>query len=388
MNPKKFLLWVCMFQTFCLGFQAGGFQLALLKISGEYAVSGGAAGAIVATQFSAVVIFPLIFGWLSDRVGKKKVLMIFSSLCVVSCFTITAFSYLYAFFLGIFLLGAGLAMCESTTGAAIADAFSGKQEKYMNYVQACFCVGAAAGPPIADFMMNAGLNWRIVFTTTGAAYLLVFVLLMVTKFSEPAAPPEAKRNGVKRPPYGLLLRPAILLLIISVAMYVAVETGVAFFLDYLFTGLFNAPQASAAAISLFWFSMMISRIIAGVYAKGEKTATLIGFAFIAVLAVAITAANTVQTALVCCFLLGFAHGPVWPNLVGFASREYPADTGLTTGSMSAASGLGGAISPVFMGILAAKYNISASFTVFAFVPLIGLLTTFLYIKQKKRLKIN
>ena len=382
-GDKKPLLWVSMLFTFFLGFESGGFQLALLRITREFSVAGGLEGAFVTAQFIATIIFPFALGWLSDRIGKKKVLMMFSGLVALVCVAITALSGVYVFVAGIFLLGAGFSMCEATAGAAIADAFPGKQEKYMNYVQAFFCLGAAAGPPAADIFFKAGYDWRVVFAVSGAAFAVVFVLFAFIRFETATAPAVGRAQRASGPRYGLLLRPACLVLIISITVYVATETAVAFFLDYLFAGGLGAPGLSAAAISLFWLSMMLSRLLAGAYGGGGKL-TAAAFLVIAAFAFVISATRIPAAALVCCFALGFAHGPVWPNLVGLASREYPSETGLVTGAMSAASGVGGALSPVAMSLWADRLGIKTAFTLFAFISLAGFFSVTYYFNYKKR----
>jgi len=234
--------------------------------------------------------------------------------------------------------------------------------------------------------MNRGMSWRVVFTTSGTAYACVFVLLIFTKFAAPRGKTpddENKKSGRKMPRYGLLIRPVFLCLLVSIVIYVAVETACGFFMDYLFTESLNAPNFSAAAISVFWISMMLSRFIAGFLGKGEKIITPAAFLVISFFAILIAAAKNPAFALVCCFMIGFAHGPVWPNIVGLASREYPSETGLITGSMTAASGIGGALSPVLMGIWADRFGIGAAFIIFAFITAAGFLTMTGYLRLKK-----
>ena len=379
-----------MFLTFFMGFGAGGFQLALLRIAGEFNISSGMVGALVAAQFSAAVVFPVAFGWLSDAIGKKKVLMIWCAVMVVDCVFIAAFPRVAVFAAGMFFWGAGGSMCESTCGAAINDAYEKNRERYMNYVQAFFCLGAAVGPFITDFLFGSGFDWRIVFIIGGSAYGLGFVFLIFIKIGKPDALRISGASGVKinKPPYGLLLRPVFICLIISITLYVAVETAVSFFLDYLFTEGLSAPQFSAAAISLFWISMMVSRLISALAGKSEKKLTQLSFLLTALFAAIITFVKNPALALVCCFMLGFSHGPVWPNIVAFAAREHPDNTGLTSGSMTGGSGFGGALSPVLMGVIADRAGIRASFLVFAAVSLVGFLSVTGYIRLKNKAVLN
>ena len=56
-KSRGFLLFVCIYMTFFLGFQCGGFQLAMLKIAQEFDVPGAAVGSFVTAQFSAIIVF-------------------------------------------------------------------------------------------------------------------------------------------------------------------------------------------------------------------------------------------------------------------------------------------------------------------------------------------
>lgn len=70
-SDLRFLKLSC-WMIFLLGFESGGFQLALLKIAREFVLTNTEMGGLVSVQFLAMMIMPVIFGTLADIVGKKK----------------------------------------------------------------------------------------------------------------------------------------------------------------------------------------------------------------------------------------------------------------------------------------------------------------------------
>ena len=65
---------VCFFILFLLGFEAGGFQISLLKIMEAEGFSSGLSGVLVSGQYGAIIIMPLLVGGFADRRGKRRVL--------------------------------------------------------------------------------------------------------------------------------------------------------------------------------------------------------------------------------------------------------------------------------------------------------------------------
>lgn len=371
--------------AFFLGFEAGGFQLALLKVSQEFDVAGKWMGGLVAVQYTAIIIFPLLMGRLSDRIGKKTVLQVFTVTFMAGCLTVVAIPYLTGFVVGIFVLGAGFSMTEATFTAAVADMYGKQQGKFHNIVQSFFCMGAMAGPIVSDFAIrNYGFDWRVVFVICGSAFAVAFVLILFTKFAEAARDAEAlSGQGAIQHSYKILATPVLMSLLVAVTMYVALENGFSFFFDLLFVQKLGAPGLSASAISLFWLAMMLGRLLGSLLHRHEKTVIRVLFLCVSVFSVAIALSGSPTMSLALCFVLGFSHGPIWPFIISLTAKEYPNDTGLATGFMLAGSGAGGALSPIFMGYLAGIFGIQYSFFALALIAVCGFLAAlkFHYLKK-------
>lgn len=349
-KSEKLLLPVVTLCMFILGFECGGFQLALLKVAYEFRVSGVVMGVMASTQSCAGVVMPLLFGGLSDRVGKKTVILIFSVIFILGSFVTASALSAWIFMAGIFILGTGFSLCESTAMAAVADSYGEKSARYMNLTQCGFSLGAVVGPLFADLVItNMDSGWRIVFITCGAASLILWPVILRTSFND-RNPSELER-AEDESPRGTLLTTVFVCLVIAITLYVGLEMGSSYFLDILFTESLGAPRWSAVAISAFWFATMASRLLSGLTRNLPKSLLVACFGISAAILLMLSGTGSFRLALVCCALLGFLFGPTWPMLVSFATQEFPSHSGFVSGVMVAAGGLGGTLMPVLMGAL-------------------------------------
>ena len=388
MQTKKLLLPAAILLTFFLGFEAGGFHLVLLRVAQEFSFDNKFIGSLVAVQYAAIIIFPLIFGNLSDRIGKKKVLLLFVFVFVAGSFMIVKISSVTAFFIGIFILGAGYSMCETTISAAVADFNRDKKGKYLNIVQGFFSLGAVAGPLVSNYAMSRlGFDWRIVFTICGLSFSGSLLMLIFTEFGKPFvilnSSPFSQQQEKKKPAYVLLFCPVFGILLFSIIIYITLESGLGYFFDYLFVHGLGKPEFSAFAISLFWLAMIASRFLAGCLFRFQKAILLVSFLIMAVFSFVIAFNHDPSFSLACCFILGFAAGPIWPFIIGIAAQEFPKNTGMATGALIAGCGFGGALSPVLMGYGASLLGINISFAALALAALTGCGTILIYYKLKR-----
>ena len=70
---------------FFVGFEMGGFQFALRGISAEFSIDSIGSGLLVAAQYASVILMPLLFGNLADRIGKRIVILSFSVVLLLGC---------------------------------------------------------------------------------------------------------------------------------------------------------------------------------------------------------------------------------------------------------------------------------------------------------------
>ena len=116
---KKLLLLAAVGLTFFLGFEVGGFQLALLRAGTEFTLTNTSMGFLVAAENAAIMIVAMLFGRIADRFGKKIVLLLGATVFATGCaaMAFTSSPVMLAAFA--FVIGGGYGMIESQCSAAV-----------------------------------------------------------------------------------------------------------------------------------------------------------------------------------------------------------------------------------------------------------------------------
>lgn len=352
---------------FFVGFEMGGFQLALRSISGEFSAGTIGAGLLVAAQYASVILMPLLFGRISDRVGKRKVMLAFSLLFLLGCALSALAQSVFAFAAGVFCIGAGYSVCETTGSAALSDVSPAHGARWVNLSQGALSLGAVTSPVLTQFGTRAfGWSWRAVFFITAAGALVAFGPLLLSRFPSGAG---ATEQPPSKPVRSFFADPAFLLFFCSILLYVGLENGFGYFTESLFSLELNAASLGAYAISAYWASMALSRFVFGLLPFRPERSLLVCLLVSGVLFAALALLSVPVLSLAFCALIGFAFGPVWSNLMNLAAERHPGSSGGAMGLMSAGCGLGGALFPALMGVLSARVDLRAAFLLLAFSAL-------------------
>ena len=352
---------------FFVGFEMGGFQLALRSISGEFSVGTIGGGLLVAAQYVSVILMPLVFGRLSDRAGKRTVILIFLLIFFSGCIFAALARGVLLFAAGAFCIGAGYSVCESAGSAALADASPERGARWVNLSQGALSLGAVFSPILTQLGTKAfGWSWRAVFWICAAGALASLLPLLLTRF--PASAVSTLEQPAK-PARGFFADSSFTLFFCAILLYVGLENGFGYFTESLFALRLNAAPLGAYAISAYWASMALSRLVFGVLPIPPKRALVYCLLFAAALFAALALLRAPIPALAVAALIGFSFGPIWANLMSLAAQRHPGNSGGAMGLMSAGCGLGGAIFPALMGLLSDRVNLGAAFLLLAFAAL-------------------
>ena len=153
-----------------------------LKLSPALHFSDAEVGLAGSAYLTGAVIGALVFGWLTDRLGRKK--LFFITIAVyLSATALTGLAWNgFAFFLFRFLTGAGIggeyAAINSTIQELIPARYRGRLDLMIN---GSFWVGAALGALVAAALpavVNLELGWRLAFLTGALLGVVVFAMRM------------------------------------------------------------------------------------------------------------------------------------------------------------------------------------------------------------------
>ncbi len=380
-RAKKLIFPLICGLLFLLGFESGGFQLVLVNIAGEFGLNNTVMGSLVTVQFLAILVMPLIFGRISDRIGKKKVLTISVPVFAAGCAITLLAGSAGAFAAGIFIVGFGYSVSECIGSAALSDNDPLKAEKNLTLSQVAFSAGAVAGPVIVNALMAGGIDWRVVFAVAGAGFVLLLPVLLMAEFKEEPKPELAKTKGGLS---NLFKGGLFAALMISIFLYVGMENGLAFFVDSFFDSQLNSAELGAYAISAFWLGMTVSRLVFGILKANPTRVLMVMFGVSAALLLGLALCSNAYLAVALSAAAGMAYGPVWPMLVGAATGNFPAQSGLAASLMMASSGLGGSFSPMLLGFLADEFNFRISMGTLVFFSLAAMIFCIAVISRKSR----
>lgn len=350
-----------------IGFEVGGFQFVLSDISREFNTTKIGMGFLAAAQYISVIVMPLFFGRLADKTGKKPMLIGFVIIFISGCAIAALSGSVWIFIIGAFLIGAGYSVCESVSSALITDLYPEKNIRYINICQCMLSVGAVLGPIIVNWGIKSS-SWRTLFFICAAAYLFLLFLLVKTKI--PLSVSRNKAEGVFK--IGKFMNSSVfVILLVLIILYVGLENGIGYFTETLFYSKFSQTSLGAYAISAYWTGMAASRLVSGTRKQSHYRVLLVCFMLACALFAVLAFSQEAYLSFAVCALTGAAFGPIWSTLIGLAAKQFPQNTGESVGLMSSGCGLGGAVYPVLMGIMADCFNISTAFLFLAATALAG-----------------
>jgi MFS family permease len=143
---KKHINFACYITMFLLGLYLAGYQNVIDSVTKEYSIASSIMGLIIALHFIGSITAPVIFGELSDRKGRKVVIVIAFLVLTGGLLLASIFRNIYILALGIFLIGSGFAVIEGTLSTVLSDINPGETVRVINLSQMYLCIGAVLGP--------------------------------------------------------------------------------------------------------------------------------------------------------------------------------------------------------------------------------------------------
>lgn len=369
-----------------LGMEAGGLQYNLLLIGEELGLSTTQMGNLVSAKYLAFIAVPLALGGFADKYGKKIILVLFGLCFSLGSLAIIMSSGFLLVLAGVFLMGAGYAMCESVGTAALADMYGEDASRYINWSQSCFSIGALLSPVMGQFMGDViGLNWRVFYYILMYSY--VILALWATRMTFPKPPKAEEVSGQdetaeKQPKVKSQMdfstKKKVIYLAVAMTLYAGMESGIAYFIGTHMTHVLGTESYNSLGLSLFWLLMIPSRYLVGVVKKAPRKMLMLcyvgGAAFILIV-ILMTSRNAL---LIGYALMGFFFAPIWPLIMGEAGNLDPANSSRIAGTMTACCGLGGMVSPTVFGVLADNLSLTASLLFVFTITVLGFAMSFIY----------
>ena len=347
---RKLIVFTAYTTVGMLGVYMTLFQYTILDMTRFFLPGIAMMGGLIGVQSLGMGISPLVFGGLSVRLGKRKVILIAYLLLIAGTLAIGLTPWLALFVVAAFVTGAGFSVLEATLCAVLADEFPEKSIRHLNFSQVFFSIGAMIGPVIVRGLIDAGFFFKGLFYFCSLIFALLCITFFFTKQSNDSV--NAESGDAVSCFVGLMKSRIFLLLAAFMMIYVGVEACIANFSGSYFELVLDNPELSAAALSLFWGAMIPARVIAGM--QKIDTKTIMVYSMIIVLAGVFGAMLLPwrPVKLVMFALCGFGCGPLWPMTMNESAKKSLGSSGLIMNSLVVFGSIGGAVFPFFSGILA------------------------------------
>ncbi len=153
-----------------------------LKESPRLHFSNAEVGLVSSAYLAGAVVGALFFGWLTDRLGRKRLFFITLALYLVAT-AATALSWnLWSFALFRFLTGAGIGGEYTAINSAIQELIPARYRGWTDLViNGSFWIGAAVGAVASIILLDPALlppdwGWRVAFLIGAALGLVIFLM--------------------------------------------------------------------------------------------------------------------------------------------------------------------------------------------------------------------
>lgn len=364
-------LWVILFLIiFVNGFESGGYQASLWSIGQDFDLTITSMGLFAAAELLADMLAPLLLGGWADKVGKAKSMTIMLCIQLVSSVAVLLAPTRELFVGGMFIMGLTTSALQFISIAALADAYPVSGERRIGYITSMYAFGAVVSPLVVSFYLGIGWSWKTLFVFLGLGTLAALIGLY---FSGAEPREKVPKSRAAKSGASTFIVAGILLLCVVMAIYVGFENGFAFFVDTLFTEVLHSDTGKLA-LSLYWFTMIPARIIAGRFAKYAEKILLGAVIALPIVAILVSIASSGPVVMALCIPLGIASGVVYPSVLTIMLPFAGKKTATATGMITTATGIGGFSFTALTGFVADRWGMQAALMVLAAFFVISIVT--------------
>lgn len=325
---KGFLLWLAGLSV--LGFLATDMYLpAFSAIQQDLQTSPGAISASLSLFLGGFALAQLVWGPLSDRYGRRPVLLAGLGLFALGCLGIMAVENAAGLLALRFIQAVGVCAAAVSWQALVTDRYPASQaRRIFATIMPLVGLSPALAPLLGSWLL-IHFDWQAIFL---ALFAITLLLMMPTLRLKPGAPVQTQGERMR---FITLLRSReysgnVLIYAACSASFFAWLTGSPFLLREMgygpsATGLSYVPQTIAFLIGGYGCRSLLARL------SGERLLPwLLGVFALSVLAtwgVALSGHATLTLLLIPFCLMAMVNGAIYPVVVASALLPFPQATG-------------------------------------------------------------
>ncbi|AJI56572.1 major Facilitator Superfamily protein [Francisella philomiragia] len=321
-NLKIKAVSICFIAAFITGGFGAILGLVSPQISSHYHVNVSHIVYIDVLNILGLLIGNALSSKTMSSLGCRNTLLIALIIGLIAQFTIAVGFPLYIYALCALLNGTCVGFLVPAVSQTIHAAYakSGKSESRLNVLNFFFGAGSAFVPFIGGHIVEH-FSWRAVFIGMGCLYLVLLVIIFLTKFEDKSSIKIDNIDNKLESSKPKLLNLSVVLIALAIMIYVYIEYIVSYwFSPYLQEAKHLKVTDVGLIIGLFWGIIAISRLIVGlfvltrikpaVYIMISSFITLIGFIIFLI-------AESLYGFILGGVVLGFGCAAMFPTLLGY-----------------------------------------------------------------------
>ena len=301
-------------------------------------------------------------GWLLARMSVGTLLALS---CFATAISLIGYTFVPAWWMMVALgaiAGLGAGAIDAGLNTFAATEFSARM---VNWLHACYGIGAATGPVIMTGVLAARHPWQRGYQIVGLWQLLLASCFIMTRkwWPKQSATEQAPLSTMPRAASSLstLRLPVVWLSVAVFFVYTGVEAAAGTWAYTLFTESRAVSMTTAGMwVSVYWGSLTAGRLLSGIIVAFVPVRLLLRYSIIAIaIGAALIWLNiTSLLSFLGLSLMGLASAPVFPSLIAATPmRIGEAHTGNAIGFQISAAVLGQSLLPGLVGVLANRVSL-------------------------------
>ena len=362
------------------------------KLISSYGFTKAEMGNLSSVFYVSFILVTIPGGWLVDRFGYKKFVVVSLSILTVFSFLFGNVSGLFSILLLRFLVGFGQAGYTNGAPKIISDNFAPEQcAKVQSIVIATAGIGGILASTVGQSIIN--VNWHYAYYMLAAGYLVALVLVVIFLKDKKAANTGVKEKAQPAEKVGFFdawKNKNTLLLAVAVLFSNLVGVAMMFWLPNVFHVNFNIENSSMLSTIMvgFYIVMTIATAISGSvvtkYFKGKEQKFIFWLSIItAICIVVFIAAPIYQVAIAALYVSDFTMMLAFSALLSIPYQIVPRKIiGSAFAVLNIGAFVGGIISPQLVSAFAQADSYFFSFIVLAVCMVISGAATLLVKKPE------
>lgn len=292
-------------------------------------------------------------GKLTHALGLGNLLWVSSGLVAVAMFG-SALAPVWPLFVACAIIwGLGSGGIDAGLNAYVSSHFSAR---HVNWLHACYSLGATLGPLVMTAVLIRAGSWRFGYALVGGALFVMTVLFLATRRQWSGPPPSAEEEAVRPISMRAALRNRLVWLqVVLFFVYVGLEFTVGQWCYTLLTESRDVrPDVAGALAGVYYGAIGVGRLLFGAIADRVGLDRLVRFSTLAAVggATLFALGSPVEVGYAGLAFIGLGLAPVFPCLMARTPQRLGAGYAThAVGFQVSAGMLGAALVPGLAGLL-------------------------------------